>query len=231
MREHVRVVVVGGGIAGCSIAYHLARKGWTDVVLLDKGELTSGSTWHAAGLVTHFHTSPTLMRMRQQSIRLYRSFQAAPDAARHWHEVGSLRVASSRDQLRFLARQVGMAKALGLDVSIISPDEAVRIFPLMSNRRLYGAIHLPGDGWLDPSGVTLELVSRARRMGVLDEMLEVPARERDGREILRGMRRASGPGVRHVRSATVSDSEVLPRVRAPDRAIRDGAPGSAIRLP
>jgi 4-methylaminobutanoate oxidase (formaldehyde-forming) len=188
VREHVRVVVVGGGIAGCSIAYHLARKGWTDVVLLDKGELTSGSTWHAAGLVTHFHTSPTLMRMRQQSIRLYRRLQAAPDAARHWHEVGSLRVASSRDQLRFLERQVGMAKALGLDVSIIPPDEAVRIFPLMSTRRLYGAIHLPGDGWLDPSGATLELARQARQLGVaIHTGMRVTGFERSPRGAITGV--------------------------------------------
>src|SRR5437016_3539150 len=166
MREQARVVIVGGGIAGCSVAYHLAHKGWTDVVLVDKGELTSGSTWHAAGMVTHFHTSPTLMRMRQYSIGLYRRLQAEPGAARHWHEVGSLRVASSRDQLRFLQRQVGMARAIGLDIDTISPSESLRIFPLMSGENLHGAMHLPGDGWLDPSGATMELASHARRLGV-----------------------------------------------------------------
>src|SRR5258707_5012756 len=127
MRERAGVVIVGGGIAGCSVAYHVAGKGWTDVVLVDKGELTSGSTWHAAGMVTHFHTSPTLMRMRQYSIGLYRQLQAEPGAVSHWHEVGSLRVASSRDQWRFLQRQVGMAKAIGLDVDTISAEEACRI--------------------------------------------------------------------------------------------------------
>src|SRR5438445_3451035 len=166
MREQARVVIVGGGIAGCSVAYHLAHKGWTDVVLVDKGELTSGSTWHAAGMVTHFHTSPTLMRMRQYSIGLYRRLQAESGAARHWHEVGSLRVASSRDQLRFLQRQVGMARAIGLDIDTISPSESLRIFPLMSGENLYGAMYLPGDGWLDPSGATMELASHARRLGV-----------------------------------------------------------------
>jgi glycine cleavage system T protein len=166
MRDHARVVIVGGGIAGCSIAYHLAVKGWTDVVLVDKGALTSGTTWHAAGMVTHFHTSPTLMRMRQYSIGLYRGLQSEPGAAEHWHEVGSLRVASSRDQLRFLQRQVGMAKAIGLDVETISAAEALRIFPLMSAESLYGAMYLPGDGWLDPSGATMELAARARQLGV-----------------------------------------------------------------
>jgi 4-methylaminobutanoate oxidase (formaldehyde-forming) len=162
-------VIIGGGIAGCSIAYHLAQKGWTDVLLLDKGELTSGSTWHAAGMVTHFHTSPTIMRMRAYSIRLYRSLQAAPGSAEHWHEVGSLRVASSRDQWLFLRRQVGTARALGLDVDTISPAEALRLFPLMSPDDLHGAMYLPGDGWIDPSGSTTELARRARALGVAVE--------------------------------------------------------------
>ena len=166
MKETARVVIIGGGVAGCSVAYHLAKKGWSDVVLVDKGELTSGSTWHAAGMVTHFHTSPTLMRMRKYSIELYRRLQAEPGGTEHWHETGSLRVASSHDQLRFLQRQVGMARAIGLEVDTISPAESLRIFPLMSAENLHGAMYLPGDGWLDPSGATMELASQARRLGV-----------------------------------------------------------------
>src|SRR6476646_5080138 len=94
LSAQARIVIIGGGITGTSIAYHLTQMGIRDVVLLDKGELTSGSTWHAAGMVTHFHTSPTLMRMRKYSIDLYRSID---EGAGHWHQVGSLRVASSAD--------------------------------------------------------------------------------------------------------------------------------------
>ncbi len=187
--SNAQIVIIGGGIAGCSIAYHLAKKGQTDVVLLDKGELTSGSTWHAAGLVTHFHTSPTLMQMRKQSIELYRSLQAESGAAareaglaQHWHEVGSLRVASSPEQFKFLQRQVGMAKAIGLEVDIISPAEALKIFPYMTGESLYGAIYLPGDGYLDPSGATMELARRAKQMGVtIHTGVRVTGIERDHR--------------------------------------------------
>ena len=159
---HARVVVIGGGIAGTSIAYHLAKMGERDVVLLDKGELTSGSTWHAAGMLTHFHTSPTIMRMRKYSVDMYR---AMDEGAGFWHEVGSLRVASSPDQLLFLKRQVGMAKAIGLNVDIISADECVKIFPWMTDKELYGGMYLPTDGWIDPSSSTMEIARRAKMYG------------------------------------------------------------------
>lgn len=161
-----RVIIIGGGIAGCSLAYHLAQRGWTDVLLLDKGELTSGSTWHAAGLVTQFHTSPTLMRLRIYSVNLYRMLTEAIGPAAGWHAVGSLRVASTRDHFLFLKRQVGQAKALGMDVDVISPEEARRIFPELSKEDLFGALYIPGDGHLDPSGATTELARQAREKGV-----------------------------------------------------------------
>ena len=141
--DAVRVVSVGGGSAGCSLAYRLARRGVDGVTLLDKGELTSGSTWHAAGMVTHFHTSPTIMRMRAYSIGLYRSLQDEPGAVRHWREVGSLRVASSRDQLAFLERQVGMARALGLHVGPVRPAEAGGRFPRLPPPDTHRAVTQP----------------------------------------------------------------------------------------
>ncbi|MEW5988671.1 MAG: FAD-dependent oxidoreductase [Chloroflexota bacterium] len=201
MKDQARIVIIGGGIAGCSIAYHLAMMGQADVILLDKGELTSGSTWHAAGLVTQFHTSPSLMRMRIYSVNLYRHLQAtdlsggageqgsrgageqgsrgneSPLRLRTpapllssvpviWHQVGSLRLASTQDHFWLLKRQVGQAKALGMDVEVISAAEALRIFPYMTDASLYGALYIPGDGHLDPSGATFELARWARAMGV-----------------------------------------------------------------
>jgi 4-methylaminobutanoate oxidase (formaldehyde-forming) len=166
MKDTARVVIIGGGIAGCSIAYHLTHEhGWDDVVLVDKGQLTSGATWHAAGIVTVFHTSPSLMRMRKYSIDLYKKLQADGGEQVGWRTTGSLRVASTPEHFQFLKRQVSQGKAIGLDLEIISPDDAVRFFPLMSRENLYGAMYLPGDGYLDPSGVTYELARRAKERG------------------------------------------------------------------
>jgi 4-methylaminobutanoate oxidase (formaldehyde-forming) len=165
LKDIARVVIVGGGIAGCSLAYHLTEMGWTDIVLLDKGELTSGATWHAAGIVTLFHTSPSLMRMRKYSMDLYKKLQADGGEQVGWRTVGSLRVASTPEHFQFLKRQVSQGKAIGLDLEIISPDEAVRLFPLMTKENLYGAMYLPGDGYLDPSGVAYELARRAKLRG------------------------------------------------------------------
>ncbi len=167
MKDTARVVIIGGGIAGCSLAYHLTQYGWNDIVLVDKGELTSGSTWHAAGIVTVFHTSPSLMRMRKYSIDLYKKLQADGGDQVGWRTVGSLRVASTPDHFKFLQRQVSQGKAIGLDLEIISPEEALKHYPLMSRENLYGAIYLPGDGYLDPSGVTYELAKRAREKGAM----------------------------------------------------------------
>lgn len=166
MKTSARVVIIGGGIAGCSLAYHLTHvHGWSDIVLLDKGQLTSGSTWHAAGIVTVFHTSPSLMRMRKYSMDLYKKLQADGGDQVGWRTVGSLRVASTPDHFKFLQRQVSQGKAIGLDLAIISPEDSLRLYPLMSQENLYGAMYLPGDGYLDPSGVTYELAKRAKERG------------------------------------------------------------------
>lgn len=165
MENQARVVIIGGGIAGCSLAYHLTEMGWTDVVLVDKGELTSGATWHAAGIVTMFHTSPSLMRMRKYSMDLFKKLQADGGDQVGWRTTGSLRVASTPEHYQFLKRQVSQGKAIGLDLEIISPAEAQKLFPEMSIENVLGAMYLPGDGYLDPSGVAYELARRAKLRG------------------------------------------------------------------
>jgi glycine cleavage system aminomethyltransferase T/glycine/D-amino acid oxidase-like deaminating enzyme len=157
--ERARAVVIGGGITGCSIAYHLAKAGWTDVLLLEKGELTSGSTGHAAGLVTMFNPSPTMMRLRRYSIELYRELGV-------FETVGSLRIASSRERFMELQRGVSRARALGLEVELLSPSETLALMPAASSESLHGAAYVPGDGFLDPHTATHAVAKAARELGV-----------------------------------------------------------------
>ena len=159
MKDQARVVVVGGGIMGVSVAYHLAKLGWNDVLLLEKGELASGESAFAAGLVTQFHTSPTLMQIRKYSIDLFSELSL-------FDHVGSLRLASSEAQLKELQRNVSQAKAIGLEVEIISAGEAVKLFPGMTDKSLYGAVYLPRDGHLDPYTTTTGLAAHAKKLGV-----------------------------------------------------------------
>lgn len=154
MRGEAAVVVVGGGIIGCSIAYHLTAAGCRDVVLVEKGELTSGTTFHSVGLVSHFRTSAADMRLMTDSIRLYRSLAAEAGDAVGWRPVGSLRVASSPAMLERLERRVARARALGLDVGMIGPDEALRLCPVMSGAGLLGAAYVPDDGYIEATGIT-----------------------------------------------------------------------------
>lgn len=156
--DRARAVVIGGGITGCSIALHLAEAGWTDVLLLEKGELTSGSTCHAAGLVTMFNPSPTMMRFRRYSIERYRELGV-------FETVGGLRFASSRDQFMELQRGVSRAKGIGLETELLSAPEARDLMPAASPEELYGAVYLPGDGYLDPHTATHALAAAARALG------------------------------------------------------------------
>ncbi len=151
--------MIGGGIAGVSCAYHLAKAGVSDVVLVEKGELTSGSTHHAAGLVTQFNPSPTMMRFRRYSVELY-------DELGVFEPVGSLRIASSRDSLLELRRGVSRAHAIGLDAELVGPEEARRLMPAITDRELYGAVWMPGDGYVDPHIATYAVASAARELGV-----------------------------------------------------------------
>jgi 4-methylaminobutanoate oxidase (formaldehyde-forming) len=164
--EQARAVVIGGGVGGTSIAYHLAERGWKDIVLIERAELTSGSTFHSAGLVGQLRSSPTLTRMMMYGVDLYRRLAGESGVDPGWHEVGSLRLASSKARLEELRRQVGWARTFGLPLELITTAEASERFPLMSAHGVLGAVFLPTDGWLDPSGLALALAAGARRGGV-----------------------------------------------------------------
>jgi glycine cleavage system aminomethyltransferase T/glycine/D-amino acid oxidase-like deaminating enzyme len=157
--DHARVVVIGGGITGCSVAYHIAEAGWRDVLLVEKHQLTAGSTCQAAGLVTAFNPSSTMMSFRRYSIALYERLGA-------FETVGSLRLASTPDQLRELQRTASRARGIGLAADVIGPAEGLALLPAMSPESLYGAVHLAGDGHLDPHRATHALADAARGLGV-----------------------------------------------------------------
>ena len=165
MVEHARAVIIGGGVGGTSIAYHLTELGWKDVVLVDRAELTSGSTFHSAGLVGQLRSSVTLTKMMMYGSDLYRRLAAETGTDPSWHEVGSLRLASSPERFEELRRQAGWAKTFGLPLELITAQEAQDRFPLMTTDGVLGAVWLPTDGWLDPSGLANALAAGARRRG------------------------------------------------------------------
>ena len=156
-----RCVVIGGGVGGASIACHLTKLGWDDVVLVERDQLTSGSTFHSAGLVGQLRGSVSLTRMMMYSVELYRELGA--DCG--WIECGSIRLASSEERMEELRRQAGWAKTFGLPLELISAEEARELFPLMTTDGVHGAAWLPSDGYLDPSQLTLALAERARAGG------------------------------------------------------------------
>ncbi len=165
MKPSARAVVIGGGVGGCSILYWLARLGWEDVVLVERADLTSGSTFHSAGLVGQLRGSLSLTKMMMSSVDLYRRLGDEVGLETGWHEVGSLRLASSQERMEELSRQAGWAKTFGLPLELISAEEAQRLFPPMSTDGVLGAAYLPTDGYIDPSQLTFALAEGARRGG------------------------------------------------------------------
>src|SRR5881628_2481367 len=165
MRTSARAVVVGGGVGGCAVLYWLTKLGWDDVVLVERADLTSGSTFHSAGLVGQLRGSLSLTKMMMSSVELYRELGAEVGPETGWREVGSLRLASSQERMEELARQAGWAKTFGLPLELVSAEEAQRIFPPMSTEGVLGAAFLPTDGYIDPSQLTFALIEGARRRG------------------------------------------------------------------
>jgi 4-methylaminobutanoate oxidase (formaldehyde-forming) len=165
LKQAARAVVVGGGAGGASILYWLTRVGWDDVVLCERADLTSGSTFHSAGLVGQLRGSLSLTKMMMNSVELYRRLEEEVGLETGWHEVGSLRLASSEERMQELRRQAGWAKTFGLPLELVSAEEAQKLFPPFSTEGVLGAAYLPTDGYIDPSQLTFALAEGARRGG------------------------------------------------------------------
>jgi glycine cleavage system aminomethyltransferase T/glycine/D-amino acid oxidase-like deaminating enzyme len=189
--SRARCVIVGGGVGGTSIAYHLAELGWSDVLLLERSELTSGSTFHSAGLVGQLRGSVSLTRMMMDSVELYRRL-AGTEHDPGWVECGGIRLACSPERWEETRRQAGWAKTFGLPLELISAEEARERFPLMEASGVIGASWLPTDGYLDPSRLTYALADGARRGGcrILTHTRVTGIEVRDG--AVRGVRTERG---------------------------------------
>ena len=162
-----RVVIVGGGVMGCGLAYHLAHEGWTDVVLVEKAELTSGSTWHAAGQITHSTSSYSLGKCVDYNIGLYSgALEAETGQSVTWHGCGSLRLAYSEDEMDWLRHTLSVGNSLGFNISLIDPAKIAELHPYYNIDGVLGALYTPDDGHVDPSGITQALATGARQLGV-----------------------------------------------------------------
>src|SRR5256885_1371228 len=163
--SHAQVVVVGGGIAGASAAYHLTKLGVGDVVLLEQGKLTCGTTWHAAGLVGQTRATRNATRMSRYGIELYASLEQETGLATGWKQCGSLNVAKTPERLTLMKRQMARARSFGVEFEFISPAEAARLAPILRTDDLAGAVWIPGDGKANPTDLTQSLVKGARMNG------------------------------------------------------------------
>ncbi|GAB4230641.1 MAG: hypothetical protein Tsb0032_37020 [Kiloniellaceae bacterium] len=162
---HVRVVIIGGGVVGVSALYHLAKAGWTDCLLVEKNELTAGSTWHAAGNVPTFSSSWSIMNMQRYSAELYRGLAEAVDYPMNYHVTGSIRLGHTPERLQEFKRVAGMGRYQGMDIDILTPDEIRGRYPFAETHDLTGALYDPYDGDIDPAQLTQALAKGARDLG------------------------------------------------------------------
>ena len=176
MQSHVQVAVIGGGVVGCSVLYHLTRLGWRDVMLIERSELTSGSTWHAAGGFHTLNADTNMAALQGYTIRLYRELEELTGQSCGLHHVGGLTLATDRDRLDFLKAERAKHRYMGLDTEIVGPAEIARLSPITNTAGLLGALYDPLDGHLDPSGTTQAYAKGARMQGA-EIVLRNPVRE------------------------------------------------------
>ena len=165
MHTHARVVVIGGGVVGVSTLYHLAKMGWSDVVLIERKELTSGSTWHAAGLLPLFNMSYSVGQLHKYSVGFYPTLEAETELKVGFAKVSNIRLALTQDRMDEYRYYAGVAKTIGVDVNFLTPDQVKEIWPLAKTDDLIGAIQHPDDGYIQPADLTQALAKGARQLG------------------------------------------------------------------
>jgi len=163
--SHARVVIIGGGVVGASCLYHFAKAGWTDCVILEKNELTSGSTWHAAGNVPTFSSSWAVMNMQRYSTELYRRLGEEVDYPMNYNVTGALRLGHTKERLQEFERVASMGRHQGMDIHILTPEEAQKLHPLMETHDLSGVLWDEFDGDIDPAQLTQAFAKGAKDMG------------------------------------------------------------------
>jgi len=182
--DKARVVIIGGGVVGCSVAYHLTKQGWRDVVLLERKSLTSGTTWHAAGLIAQLRATQNMTRLAKYSQELYGALEAETGLATGFRRVGSITVALTGERHEEILRQASMARAFGVEVEPISPAEVKARYDHLNTDDVVGGVYLPRDGQGDPGNIALALAKGARTRGaVVAEHTLVTGVEREGRRI------------------------------------------------
>jgi glycine cleavage system T protein len=178
-----RAVIIGGGVSGCSVAYHLAKLGWTDIVLLERKQLTCGTTWHAAGLIGQLRGSQNMTRLAKYSADLYVKLEAETGVATGMRQVGSITVALTEERKHEIYRQASLARAFDVDVREISPCEVKEMYPHLNVSDVVGAVHLPLDGQCDPANIAMALAKGARQRGakIVEGAKVTAVHQKDGR--------------------------------------------------
>ncbi len=165
MKSHVQVAVIGGGVVGCSVLFHLTKFGWTDVVLIERSELTAGSTWHAAGGFHTLNADPNIAALQGYTIQLYKELEKISGQSCGLHHVGGLTIATTPDRMDYLKAERARHRHMGLETEIVGPEEIKRLSPITNIDGVVGALHDPLDGHLDPSGTTQAYAKAARQQG------------------------------------------------------------------
>ena len=165
MKSQARVVVIGGGVVGCSVLYHLTKMGWSDIMLLERSDLTSGSTWHAAGGFHTLNSDTNMAALQGYTIRLYRELEQITGMSCGLHHVGGVTLAADQDRVGFLTAERAKHRYMGLETEIIGPEEIARIAPVTNVKGILGGLYDPLDGHLDPSGTTHAYAKAARMAG------------------------------------------------------------------